>query len=606
MVICTRNRADKIATAINSVLRNTYAAFDLTVVDQSTTDDTQAIVSEIADHDSRVRFVRDQGAGLSRAYNIGISASDGELLAFTDDDCVAPADWISSIVAAFATECDADLLYGQVLAAAATGATGLTPTLTIPLPERLSRRDGFRVFGMGANFAARRRLFRTVGLFDEVLGGGAALRSSQDFDLAYRTYRAGLVTMLRPEVTVVHDGYREPEEVPMLLRSYGVGDGGFYAKHVRCGDVLALRLLLARMVRKAAKLAVRRTLRLKADEGFYLRGVIEGIRRSLRYEVDRGARRYRLPGLPAQPAQPGAPFASGRSPARGGDETGGGGTLGPRLRAHRHRPGPQRVRGVGPGDLSAEGRCDPGSSRGNPGTTEAPSLVPGTRASTAPLSLLAPPVGMYQPPPYSATRSEVDDDFAASNGESNAPAGARALGPGRQAWLNGLAASAIFTCRVRRALLRVAGIDIGAAGVLPHVTFVSGHDVKICDQAFVSTGVVFDAGARIELGPRVSVGPRAQFLTSTHDLGPSTWRAGHNRYAPIRIEEGTWIGAGAVILAGVTIGAGCVIAAGAVVTHDCERDGLYAGVPALRKRDLPPPGSMEQVWRPRTAGPHSP
>jgi maltose O-acetyltransferase len=209
---------------------------------------------------------------------------------------------------------------------------------------------------------------------------------------------------------------------------------------------------------------------------------------------------------------------------------------------------------------------------------------------------------MYQPP-YSAPRSEVDDDVAASNGEPNAPVRGRALGPGRQAWLNGVAASPMVTSRVRRALLRVAGIDIEAAGVLPHVVFVSGHDVKIGDQAFVSTGVVFDAGARIELGPRVSVGPRAQFLTSTHDLGPSTWRAGHNRYAPIRVEEGTWIGAGAIVLAGVTVGAGCVIAAGAVVTHDCERDGLYAGVPAVRKRDLPPLGPVEQGWRPRAAAP---
>jgi maltose O-acetyltransferase len=42
------------------------------------------------------------------------------------------------------------------------------------------------------------------------------------------------------------------------------------------------------------------------------------------------------------------------------------------------------------------------------------------------------------------------------------------------------------------------------------------------------------------------------------------------------------------VLDGVTIGAGCVIAAGAVVTRDCEPDGLYAGVPAVRKRDLTP------------------
>ncbi|WP_408003863.1 LbetaH domain-containing protein [Puerhibacterium puerhi] len=37
---------------------------------------------------------------------------------------------------------------------------------------------------------------------------------------------------------------------------------------------------------------------------------------------------------------------------------------------------------------------------------------------------------------------------------------------------------------------------------------------------------------------------------------------------------------------GVTIGRGCIIAAGSVVTSDCQPDGLYAGVPAARKKDL--------------------
>ena len=36
-------------------------------------------------------------AGLSRAYNIGIRETRGEVLAFTDDDCVAPPDWIAAI-----------------------------------------------------------------------------------------------------------------------------------------------------------------------------------------------------------------------------------------------------------------------------------------------------------------------------------------------------------------------------------------------------------------------------------------------------------------------------------------------------------------------------
>ena len=89
---------------------------------------------------------------------------------------------------------------------------------------------------MGANFAARRSLFERAGTFDEMLGGGGPLKSSQDFDLAYRAYRRNAVILLRPEIIVRHDGRREREDWPALLRAYGFGDGAFYSKHVRCRD----------------------------------------------------------------------------------------------------------------------------------------------------------------------------------------------------------------------------------------------------------------------------------------------------------------------------------------------------------------------------------
>src|SRR3984957_3067571 len=158
----------------------------------------------------------------------------------------------------------------------------------------------------------------------------------------------------------------------------------------------------------------------------------------------------------------------------------------------------------------------------------------------------------------------------------------------RLTWLNVVAASPIFSTRMRAGLLRLGGVDVRGAGVFPHVKFVSGHDVTLRHEAFVNVGVLFDAGAHIDLGPRVAVGPGAQFLTSSHPLGLSRHRAGGGEpeIAPIVVEEGCWIGAGAIILAGVTIGRGCVIGAGAVVLQDCQPDGLYVGVPASRKRDL--------------------
>jgi maltose O-acetyltransferase len=175
----------------------------------------------------------------------------------------------------------------------------------------------------------------------------------------------------------------------------------------------------------------------------------------------------------------------------------------------------------------------------------------------------------------------------------------QAMSPLRLTWLNSIAASAIFSTRVRVHLLRWGGVDVRTAGVFPHVRFVTGHDVTIHDSAFVNVGVLFDAGAHIDLGPSVAVGPGVQFLTSSHSLGLPWARngGGQTEVAPITVGEGSWIGAGAIILGGVTIGRGCVIGAGAVVSGDCKPNGLYVGVPAKHKRDLPEgPSEQDASW----------
>jgi glycosyltransferase involved in cell wall biosynthesis len=293
VVICTRDRPDKIGAAVASVLANNPPHFDLTVVDQSKTPATREVLQPIGAKDCRLRYIHLQEAGLSRAYNTGIRETSASLIAFTDDDCLVPEDWIRLIVEAFNEEPAADLLYGQVVAKPTELSEAfLTPSLQLPKGERLSRGDGFKVIGMGANFAARRRLFDRIGGFDQALGGGGPLRSSQDFDLAYRAYRAGSVILLRPEVTLWHDGRRELDDWPGVLRNYGIGDGAFYSKHVRCGDMYALFLLLRRISSIGARLAIKRTLLRQRPRTEYLTGIFTGIREGLKFSINRSQRCY--------------------------------------------------------------------------------------------------------------------------------------------------------------------------------------------------------------------------------------------------------------------------------------------------------------------------
>jgi glycosyltransferase involved in cell wall biosynthesis len=291
-VICTRNRPDLIGGAIDSVLANDYPSFDVTVVDQSDDDRTGEIVrSRMAAH-ANLRYVYSTTPGLSRAYNTGIRESTGEVLAFTDDDCIAPPHWIARIATAFEAEPQAEMLYGQVLRPAELAdCQDHIPTLSIARPRRFSRQDGFEVYGMGANFAARRRLFERIGGFDEMLGGGGPLKSSQDFDLQYRAFIAGSVVLLRPEVTIDHYGVRTEAQWPATERAYGIGDGAFYSKHIRCGDLFALWLFARRVGTMGITDCGRWMLR-RRGHGEYLRSCFRGVALSRHYSVDRRSRLY--------------------------------------------------------------------------------------------------------------------------------------------------------------------------------------------------------------------------------------------------------------------------------------------------------------------------
>lgn len=300
VVICTRDRHDSIAPAIESVSECDYPAFDIHIMDQSTTDQTRQIVQELAERlASRCPIIYHHldKAGLSRAYNAGFRVTDSDLVACTDDDVTVPRDWLSRIADAFDKDPELGLLYGQVLVPSALReevARGIiVPALTWQKAERLhvSQRN-FKVWGMGANMAIRRSLLDRVPGFDEALGGGGPLRSSQDFDFGYRTYRSGMAILLDPSVQVDHYGIRTPDQWPATMKNYGIGDGAFYGKHIRCGDGLALRLLL-RQLGLSARRSLRSSLRQRRPIlDTYGRYISQGLREGARFDIDRKHRLY--------------------------------------------------------------------------------------------------------------------------------------------------------------------------------------------------------------------------------------------------------------------------------------------------------------------------
>ncbi|WP_137652106.1 glycosyltransferase family 2 protein, partial [Bifidobacterium moukalabense] len=84
VVIPTFNRADTIGDSIKSVLEQTFKDFEVVVVDDGSTDNTESIIASLGD--SRIKYVMQDNAGACAARNNGIRHAHGEYIAFQDSD----------------------------------------------------------------------------------------------------------------------------------------------------------------------------------------------------------------------------------------------------------------------------------------------------------------------------------------------------------------------------------------------------------------------------------------------------------------------------------------------------------------------------------------
>jgi len=98
--------------------------------------------------------------------------------------------------------------------------------------------------------------------------------------------------------------------------------------------------------------------------------------------------------------------------------------------------------------------------------------------------------------------------------------------------------------RNRWRLLRLAGLDTSDAGVAQGVRFWNSN-VTLASGSYINRGVTFEGSGRITIESHVALGPEVLILTSTHDIGPSEWRAGEGvpRFESVTIGTGSWIGA---------------------------------------------------------------
>jgi glycosyltransferase involved in cell wall biosynthesis len=194
IIVCSYNGAKTLAACLESLSKLNYPDYEVILVDDGSTDDTAYIAAQFPS----VCYIHQINQGLSNARNTGAAAAKGEVLVYTDSDCMADVDWLYYLIGTLVSGEYAGVggpnvpppakNWVQACVAAAPGGPShvlLTDTVAEHIP--------------GCNMAFYRWAFENVGGFDPEYR-----KAGDDVDFCWRIQQAGGVIAFSPAAVVWH------------------------------------------------------------------------------------------------------------------------------------------------------------------------------------------------------------------------------------------------------------------------------------------------------------------------------------------------------------------------------------------------------------------
>ena len=198
VIVPVRNRAFLLAALLSALDAQTFRDFEVIVVDDGSTDGADRVAESAVVVGRPVRVVRSRGGAVA-ARSVGIKAAVGDVLAFTDSDCVPDPCWLARGVAAI--DAGADLV------------NGLTIPARTPNPLERTMASGLEGLYPTANMFYRRDTLLQAGGFDQAAGGRLGFRHDdlargtgfgEDTMVAWQAIRMGARVVYEPNALVRH------------------------------------------------------------------------------------------------------------------------------------------------------------------------------------------------------------------------------------------------------------------------------------------------------------------------------------------------------------------------------------------------------------------
>ncbi len=217
VIVPVRDRREPLEATLQGLRRQTFADFEVIVVDDGSSDGSGDAAEKWADEGLNIRVVRTAGLGAVGARCAGVDEAAGEILAFTDSDCVPEEAWLAAGVAA--VDKGADVVQGPT-----------KPAGPAAVLERSITHTGHEGLYATCNVFYRREAYSAAGGFDGAAGGrfgfragrdGQALGFGEDTLLGWRVAGEGH-SFVAPEAVVRHAVMR-PSVRELLWRAWMTG-----------------------------------------------------------------------------------------------------------------------------------------------------------------------------------------------------------------------------------------------------------------------------------------------------------------------------------------------------------------------------------------------
>ncbi len=197
VIVPAYNSEKTIFECINALLQQENSfEYEIIIVDDGSTDNTSKIIKNI--NSKRLKYSWQKNSGPAKARNLGAKKAKGEIIIFTDSDCIATKNWLSEMIKPFK-----DKKIVAVQGAYKTKQKNLIGKFgQIEIEERYEKMKKSKKLDWVGSYSAayRRELFNKLKGFDESF----PIASGEDPELSYRVQKTGGKIVFNEKAIVYH------------------------------------------------------------------------------------------------------------------------------------------------------------------------------------------------------------------------------------------------------------------------------------------------------------------------------------------------------------------------------------------------------------------